>query len=67
MGGARVSTPKKDRPTHRIKPAPESGSFLFRTWCGVGPYRRGVETESPRANNPTTCKACLKAEKESNR
>ena len=44
------------RPVHKIKP---SRSIIAYTWCGVEPYRRGIQTADVYNKAVTTCKACL--------
>lgn len=50
------------RPVHKIKP--NKRSIVAWTWCGVEPYRRGVESADAHNKGVATCKACLRLEAE---
>jgi hypothetical protein len=47
------------RPVHKIKP---SRSIIAYTWCGVEPYRRGIQSADAHNKGVATCKACLAEE-----
>lgn len=53
---------EKIRPIHKLRLQSKNSSILMWTWCGVDPYRKGVQTENARGTNPATCKACLRLE-----
>ncbi len=52
----RDKTTKNDA-VHLIK---WSKSGIAQTWCGVDPYRKGVQCSDQ--GSPSTCKACLREE-----